>query len=171
LFPPKSDNQARRPTLEHTLAAVERELARSPDATLAPDAGVQLEALIRRMAADGNPGRNDPTREVLARLGDKWSPLLLLVLRTGSFRHSTLRRLVGTIATEGDISQRMLTLRLRDLERDGLISRQVVSEVPPAVLYALTAAGLGLVQQLDALLTWASQHREAIRAAQQRFGH
>ena len=130
---------------EHTLASVERILARNPDPGEAPEAAGQLRALVLQMAADGNPRRTDPMREILARLGDKWSPLLLMMLRTGSFRHATLRRLVGVISSEGDISQRMLTLRLRALERDGLIRRRVISTTPSAVMYSLTDAGHGLV--------------------------
>jgi DNA-binding HxlR family transcriptional regulator len=154
---------------EHTLASVERILARNPDAADAPQAAVLLRALIVQMAADGNPGRKDPMREILARLGDKWSPLLLLLLRTGSFRHATLRRLVGTISAEGNISQRMFTLRLRALERDGLIARRVISTVPAAVMYSLSDAGRSLVEHLDALLEWTRVHGEAIRAAQLEF--
>ncbi|MFO1409808.1 MAG: hypothetical protein U1F06_05440 [Steroidobacteraceae bacterium] len=72
----------------------------------------RLQAMLAQMVADG-ARREDPIREVMARLGDKWSPLLLLLLAAGSFRHATLRRLVGLTSTEGRISQRMLTLRLR----------------------------------------------------------
>lgn len=161
----------RRPSPDTTLHAVRRILAR--DTEMAGDSGHQLDELVRQMAADGNPRRQDPSREILARLGDKWSPLLLLVLRAGPFRHATLRRLVGTIATEGDISQRMLTLRLRALERDGLITRRIISAVPAAVTYTLTEAGAGLTMQLQALLAWTREHSETIRAARERFdgGH
>ena len=155
--------------LEHTLASVDRILARNPDPTEAPEAAGLLRALVLEMAADGNPSRSDPMREILARLGDKWSPLLLMLLRTGSFRHATLRRLVGVISSEGDISQRMLTLRLRALERDGLIRRRVLSTVPSAVMYSLTDAGHGLVAHLDALNAWTRTHSEAIRVAQAHF--
>ena len=154
---------------EHTLASVERILARNPDPGEAPEAAGLLRALVLQMAADGNPRRTDPMREILARLGDKWSPLLLLLLRTGSFRHATLRRLVGVISAEGDISQRMLTLRLRALERDGLIRRRVISTTPSAVMYSLTDAGHGLVAHLDALNAWTRTHSDAIHAAQARF--
>lgn len=154
---------------EHTLASVERILARNPDPGEAPEAAGQLRALVLQMAADGNPRRTDPMREILARLGDKWSPLLLMMLRTGSFRHATLRRLVGVISSEGDISQRMLTLRLRALERDGLIRRRVISTTPSAVMYSLTDAGHGLVAHLDALNAWTRTHSGAIHAAQARF--
>jgi DNA-binding HxlR family transcriptional regulator len=155
--------------VEYTLQSLDRILARNPDAADAPDAPVALRRMVLQMAADGNPRRTDPMREILARLGDKWSPLLMIMLRTGSFRHATLRRLVGVMSTEGEISQRMLTLRLRALERDGLIARRVLSTTPAAVMYSLTDAGHGLVAHLDALLAWTRTHADAIRAAQARF--
>ncbi len=83
---------------------------------------------------------------------------------------ATLRRLVSTLAAEGDISQCMLTLRLRNLERDGLISRRTFPTSPPGVVYALSAAGHGLAAQIDALMNWTCEHSAAILAAQSRYG-
>src|SRR6202050_757212 len=104
----------------------------------------RLEALARAMARDGVQ-RDQPMREVLARIGDKWSTLLLHLLRTGNYRHAVLRRLVSAVGAEGRISQRMLTLRLRALERDGLLERHVVPGThPPGVEYALTELGQSL---------------------------
>ncbi|MCC7462695.1 MAG: helix-turn-helix transcriptional regulator [Gammaproteobacteria bacterium] len=120
------------------------------------------------MAADG-ADRDDPAREVLARLGDKWSPLLLLLLAAGNFRHATLRRLVSLTSTEGRISQRMLTLRLRGLERDGLVRRDLIAGQPPGVRYALTSLGRTLVEQFEVLLDWTRQHNSEIRRARQEF--
>ena len=114
-----------------------------------------LETLVRSMARDGVQ-RDQPMREVFARIGDKWSTLLLHLLRTGNYRHAVLRRLVSTVGAEGRISQRMLTLRLRTLERDGLIERRVIPTThPPGVEYALTEAGKDLEESLGALGTWA----------------
>ena len=100
-----------------------------------------------------------PVREVLDRVGDKWSVLLVVQLGAGSRRYSELLR-----GTEG-ISQRMLTLTLRGLERDGLVERTVHATVPPRVDYALTPVGRTLLGPLGALAAWAEEHRPGIRAA------
>lgn len=102
-------------------------------------------------------------REVLNRVGDKWSVLIVKLLGDGPVRFNELRR-----QTEG-ISQRMLTLTLRGLERDGLVSRHVEPTVPPRVEYALTDLGRTLLEPVRALAQWALDHREAIHAAQQSF--
>jgi DNA-binding HxlR family transcriptional regulator len=115
--------------------------------------------------------RRAPVREVLARLGDKWSPLLLIVLEIGEFRHTTLRRLVSRLSHEGRISQRMLTLRLRSLERDGLIERRVLGARPPKVSYAITELGRGLLTHIDTVITWTHAHTQQINAARERFEH
>ncbi|MFO1410876.1 MAG: helix-turn-helix domain-containing protein [Steroidobacteraceae bacterium] len=128
----------------------------------------RLQAMLAQMVADG-ARREDPIREVMARLGDKWSPLLLLLLAKGSFRHATLRRLVSLVSTEGRISQRMLTLRLRSLERDGLVSREIIATHPPGVRYALTPLGYGLVEQYESLMEWTRRHSTAIRGARAAF--
>jgi len=127
-----------------------------------------LRSLVESMARDGVQ-REDPMRELFARIGDKWSTLLLLLLRTGSYRHAVLRRLVSTVGSEGRISQRMLTLRLRALERDGLIVRSAISTHPPGVEYALTALGTSLLQQLDTLMQWVRAHQRQIREARAQF--
>src|SRR5580658_3496730 len=127
-----------------------------------------LELLVRAMARDGAQ-RDQPMREVFARIGDKWSTLLLLLLRTGNYRHAVLRRLVSAVGSEGRISQRMLTLRLRALERDGLIARRATSTQPPGVEYALTELGDGLVRQFDAMMQWVREHLGEIHRARQEF--
>ena len=160
--PPKLD-------LAGTLRALDALLGHEQDPPHAPQVRERLQALIRDMARDGHR-RSDPIREVFARLGDRWSVLLILLLRTSDFRHATLRRLVSTVAAEGAISQRMLTLRLRHLERDGLISRRTLPTNPPGVVYALSTTGLGLAAQVDALMNWTREHSAAILAAQSRYG-
>jgi DNA-binding HxlR family transcriptional regulator len=120
------------------------------------------------MAATGNR-RNDPMREVFARLGDKWSTLLLLLLKMRSFRHATLRRLVGLVSADGEISTRIFRLRMRALERDGLVLRTELSANPPAVQYELTHIGCGLVEQIESAMQWTRNHCEEIRRAQQQF--
>ena len=94
---------------------------------------------------------------------------LLLLLAAGSFRHATLRRLVGLTSTEGRISQRMLTLRLRSLERDGLVRRDLIDTHPPGVRYTLTPLGRGLVEQFESLMAWTRQHDAEIRHARAEF--
>ena len=143
-------------------------LQQEPDTPTRAEALARLHSLVQNMAADG-VRRDDPIREVFARLGDKWSPLLLLLLAAGSFRHATLRRLVGLTSADRRISQRMLTLRLRSLERDGLIRRHAIDSHPPGVLYALTPAGRGLVEQIEALMAWTRQHAAEIRRAREEF--
>jgi DNA-binding HxlR family transcriptional regulator len=102
-----------------------------------------------------------PTREVLDRVGDKWSVLVIVLLGQRTHRFNELHR-----AVEG-ISQRMLTLTVRALERDGLVSRTVHASVPPRVDYELTELGRSLLEPLNALNAWANAHRGAIRAARE----
>ncbi len=98
-----------------------------------------------------------PVREVLDRVGDKWSVLVVVLLGQRPHRFNELRR-----AVDG-ISQRMLALTLRGLERDGLVSRTVHPTVPPRVEYALTADGRSLLGPIRALAAWAGAHREQVR--------
>ena len=100
---------------------------------------------------------------VLSRVGDKWSVLIVMILATGPHRFNELKRQID------GISQRMLTLTLRGLERDGLVSRTVEASVPPKVTYALTELGQSLREPVEALGQWAITHIGCIRAAQQRF--
>lgn len=102
-------------------------------------------------------------RELLTRVGDKWSVLVVATLRDGPQRFSELRR-----GIEG-ISQRMLTLTLRGLERDGLVTRTVTPSIPPRVDYELTRLGRTLLEPVGALYEWATAHRPAIEAARERF--
>lgn len=104
-----------------------------------------------------------PVRDVLDRIGDKWSVLMLLVLSDGPLRFGALRRAVP------DISQRMLTQTLRDLQRDGLVDRTVHPTVPPSVEYALTPTGRSLLDPLSALVDWADAHHGEIRRARADF--
>jgi DNA-binding HxlR family transcriptional regulator len=139
--------------------------------TAGPDTAqalAKLQAMVRAMARDGTR-REDPMRELFARVGDKWSMLLLHLLRTGSYRHAVLRRLVSAVGIEGRISQRMMTLRLRALERDGLIVREVTSSHPPGVEYALTELGTRLLEQLDGVMQWIRDNLAEIRLARERF--
>ncbi|MDH2427028.1 helix-turn-helix domain-containing protein [Sphaerisporangium sp. TRM90804] len=103
-----------------------------------------------------------PVRDVLDRVGDKWSVLIIVHLGRQPYRFGELHR-----AVEG-ISQRMLTLTLRALVRDGLVSRTPYATVPPRVDYELTELGRTLLIPLSALNTWATTHRDAIRTARER---
>src|ERR1700738_349384 len=97
--------------------------------------------------------------EVLARVGDKWTVLVVSMLGDGPKRFNELRRALGSI------SQRMLTLTLRGLERDGLVTRTVFPTIPPRVDYALTRLGRSLLEPVSALGLWARQNRSAIHDA------
>ena len=101
-----------------------------------------------------HPDNNCPVRNVLCRLGDKWSMLVLITLNAnGTMRFCDIHK---TIA---DISQRMLTVTLRTLETDGLVSRKVYAEVPPRVEYELTERGKSLIPHIEGLVDWALQQR------------
>ncbi len=98
-------------------------------------------------------------RELLDRLADKWSLLVVELLGTGKRRFSQLHREID------EISQRMLTLTLRHLERDGLIARTVHPVVPPRVDYELTSLGESLLAGISPLVAWTRAHRDEIAAA------
>lgn len=101
--------------------------------------------------------------EVLDRVGDKWSVLVVVMLGDGPKRFNELRRAIATI------SQRMLTLTLRGLERDGLVTRTVFATIPPRVDYELTELGRSLLSPVDALGRWAREHHAKIVRARERF--
>ena len=100
---------------------------------------------------------------VLNRVGDKWSMLIVMILADGPRRFNELKR-----AIDG-ISQRMLTLSLRGLERDGLVSRSVTPSIPPRVDYELTKLGQSLQKPICGLAMWATENVESIHDAQRRF--
>jgi len=100
---------------------------------------------------------------VLQRIGDKWTVLLVSLLADGPKRFNEMKRAVN------GISQRMLTLTLRGLERDGLVSRTVYPTVPPRVDYALTPLGCTLIDKLQALGEWARHNGRAMEAARLKF--
>src|SRR5476651_356191 len=101
--------------------------------------------------------------EVLSRVGDKWTILVVSELGNGPRRFSEIRRALGSI------SQRMLTLTLRGLERDGLVTRTVFPTVPPRVDYELTKLGRSLLEPVSALGLWARKNRATIQDARTRF--
>jgi DNA-binding HxlR family transcriptional regulator len=101
--------------------------------------------------------------DVLARIGDKWSVLVVSRLGEGALRFNELRRSIG------GISQRMLTLTLRGLERDGLITRTAFPTIPPRVDYALTPLGRDLLVPVSALGAWAVRNQPGIARAREEF--
>jgi DNA-binding HxlR family transcriptional regulator len=127
--------------------------------------GSSVEAAPRWKA---RPGTDDaekcPVRDVLDRIGDQWSVLVLLILaEAGAHRFNALRRAIG------DVSQRMLALTLRHLERDGLVSRRVFPTNPPQVEYSVTGLGESLADGIGVLNHWAAENHEHIRAARQAY--
>lgn len=97
--------------------------------------------------------------DILNRIGDKWSVMVVGYLAPKTMRFNELRNAIG------GISQRMLTLTLRNLERDGLVTRTVYPEIPPRVEYALTDLGRTLTEPLDALWQWAKEHQDDVGSA------
>ena len=112
-----------------------------------------------------SPTHTDCTaaREILSRVGDKWSLYIVGRLNRGPMRFMEIKREVD------GISQRMLTLKLKGLERDGLLTRQVFPTIPPRVDYELTPLGRTLLKPAVALVSWAEKHRPEIESARIRF--
>ncbi|MBT9370967.1 helix-turn-helix domain-containing protein [Rhizobium sp. CSW-27] len=106
---------------------------------------------------------NCPVRDVMSHIAGKWSTLILLALSERPYRFGELRRLVP------DISQRMLTQTLRDLQRDGYVARAVFPTKPPSVEYSMTPLGRSLFQPLSRVMRWATENHEAIRLARMAF--
>ncbi len=123
-------------------------------------------AIKKILTAPKNGSGLCPIRDVLDRVGDKWSMLAILHLGTAeSLRFNELRkRITG-------ISQRMLTVTLRSLETDGLVSRAVYAEVPPRVEYRLTALGQSLLVAVVELGNWAATHAPAVAQARRAFAN
>ncbi len=109
------------------------------------------------------PGDCRAVSDVLARVGDKWSVLVVSRLGDGPMRFNELRRSIG------GISQRMLTLTLRGLERDGLLTRTAFPTIPPRVDYALTPLGRDLLNPVSALGAWAIRNQPKIARAREQF--
>ncbi|MEW9307708.1 helix-turn-helix domain-containing protein [Labrys neptuniae] len=104
-----------------------------------------------------------PFREILDRVGDKWTLLVIAKLNDGPLRFNEIKRRIGCV------SQRMLTLTLRGLERDGLLTRTTFATIPPRVDYELTEVGRGLFPAAKALVAWAYINRQAIDQARAQY--
>lgn len=102
------------------------------------------------------------SRQALERIADKWTSLIVYALLAGPRRHGELRRMID------GISQKMLTQTLRSMERDGLVDRRVIDQIPPHVEYALTALGQTLSEPLVAICRWAMDHLPEVREARAR---
>jgi DNA-binding HxlR family transcriptional regulator len=118
-----------------------------------------LAGRLERWRITGFEPANCPVRNVLDRIGDKWSTLILMILARKPHRFSELHRAVP------DISKRMLTQTLRDLERDGILTRQVFPTKPPSVEYRLSPLGLSVLPLLATLVDWAEKSHAEIQRA------
>ncbi len=128
-----------------------------------PPAQAELAGCFQSWSGLGFDRARCPVRGVLDRLGDKWTTLIVIVLAQRPHRFSQIQRSIP------DISKRMLTQTLRDLERDGLISRHVFPTKPPSVEYRLTALGGSLLEPLAELVAWAERSQPGIAAARAAF--
>lgn len=141
-------------------------MTRAPDADPLQQPAILL--LAREMARYGNE-RDAPARAVMAMLGDRWTTLILLVLDNGETRHADLKRVVAHLSAEQAISQRVLTLKLRALERDGFVLRTISADVPPKVSYRLSALGEDLTMRAKDMIRWINGHSHAIHQARSRY--
>jgi DNA-binding HxlR family transcriptional regulator len=124
--------------------------------------GTPIAPLTKMMAEYSDPSLC-PVRNVLDQLGDKWSVLILTALAHRPYRFGELKREIP------DISQRMLTQTLRDLQSDGLIERTVFPTTPPSVEYRLSPMGTSFLVPLSAMVDWAFANFPAIKEARQEF--
>jgi DNA-binding HxlR family transcriptional regulator len=105
-----------------------------------------------------------PVRNVLDRVGDKWSILIISILgECGTTRFNQLNQMIG------NISQKMLTVTLRTLEADGLVLRTMYPEIPPRVEYSLTPLGQSLLPAMEGLTRWAAENMPAVLASRQQY--
>lgn len=116
-----------------------------------------------RVSRGGGKRMAATSRQTLALIADKWAVLVITTLAAGSWRYNALRRELG------EISQKMLTQTLRDLECNGLVERTVYPDSPPRVEYNLTPLGRTLVEALTVLRDWANEHYHEVEAARERY--
>ena len=105
----------------------------------------------------------------MALLGDKWSHLILLILDTGTLGHAQLKRAIELTSIEEAISQRVLTLKLRQLEKNGLVARSATEDTPPKVDYSLTERGVELIGKSLEIVEWISANSSEIESARLAF--
>ncbi len=123
----------------------------------------KIQDVLRAQDISGQNLGDCPVRQVLDQIGDKWSTLMLIALSEKPYRFGELRRLIP------DISQRMLTQTLRDLQRNGLVSRTVFPTQPPSVEYRMTPLGTSLMEPLGVLVGWAETHYGRVISAREHF--
>ncbi|MBI4045284.1 MAG: helix-turn-helix transcriptional regulator [Devosia nanyangense] len=125
----------------------------------------RLEAVVSQFRKAGLDGTLAacPVRGILDKISDKWSMLIVLELAEGPLRFNQIRRAIP------DISQKMLTQTLKELQRDGLVSRKVFPTVPPAVEYQLTEIGTSVLRPFSVLVEWADANYQAIETARSSF--
>ena len=109
------------------------------------------------------PGQCQAVSSILSRVGDKWTVLIVMMLADGPRRFNELKRMIG------GVSQRMLTLTLRGLERDGMVTRTIFPTIPPRVDYELTELGQSLRSPIEALGNWAFTHIPVVEKARAEF--
>jgi DNA-binding HxlR family transcriptional regulator len=126
-------------------------------------ASLRTKLEIYRASSDNASLANCPVRDVIQTISGRWSSLIMMALAEQPYRFGALRRLVP------DISQRMLTQTLQDLQRDGYVHREVFATKPPSVEYSLTDLGRSMYEPLSALLQWAERNHGAVRAARVDF--
>ena len=122
-----------------------------------------MDDLLRSLKERVQPGDRETLQSIIERIGDKWSIMVLLIISKGPRRFTDLVDIVP------GISRRMLTVTLRQLERDGLITRVVHAEVPPRVEYTITELGLTAQGPLAAMLAWALDHRDEILSNREKY--
>ena len=123
--------------------------------------------MVLLMERDGR-GADDPVRATTARIGDKWCTLMLMLLRSGPVRSTPLRRLVSTISGV-EVSSKVMSEKLRALERDGFLSRSLGPAAQPQVTYALTDLGFGLAERVSELVMWITEAVPEIRRARDAY--
>ena len=133
------------------------------EGNLPPTSQVMASARFDEWRRWGFDSERCPVRDVLSQLGDKWTILILMAISDQPRRFSELRRSIP------DISKRMLTQTLRNLERDGLLSRHVFPTRPPSVEYRITPMGESLFDPMSHLVAWAERTHAEIREARSRF--
>ena len=126
-------------------------------------ANLKTKLEIYRAEAGGGSLADCPVRDVIQTISGRWSSLIMMALAEQPYRFGALRRLVP------DISQRMLTQTLHDLQRDGYVHREVFATKPPSVEYSLTDLGRSMFEPLSALLQWAERNHGAVRVARADF--
>lgn len=127
-----------------------------------------LLALAKEMDAN-DVAADSPVREVFALLGDKWSKLILLILNCGVFGYGELQRTIEALASERTVSRRVLTVKLRALERDGFIQKKISEDKPLKSEYSLTPLGAELTKKVVELSEWITENHDAIYSARNDF--